>query len=569
MMKKIISLLIVFAMVFGCVQITSANTTTNVVGWNVYLEDVLLEEPVAFSGENIVVKMYVENMEKFTAAEVVPSFNSNAAHLISCVDGSEVQPGLYFADSDKYIEPYYEEDPLTSETGVYIDGDFWYSWAMDSEGWENGTLMGIDGNFEVGNDWAFLAFNANESLGLTDLNVDGRKNLLCLNMKADIKTGNDSEKLNLGFKKNVVEVAKEFGIGFAYSRERLSLNKLEYDFTILKCPEDVQDVVYDEENNTVVWNETINRGVTVQLYCNDAPVSGQSFDVDYGTKTADFSTYFANTVPSGEYKVGVTALGADNDAGEVFSNTFEIVNPLDTPDNVLWNEKVLTWDEVENASSYTIELYEEDKLIETITDITATEKDLSEYTKSGKYTAKVTAIGDGEIYGNSEKGDSDELLIQKITGVAQFLYKKDMDHSGIKVTCDGNDYFTESDGTFTIPGLALGKHTLIISEAASLTRTVTVNVTSSGARTINTVENAIGILQGDVVKDGTDINMITAVDVSAAIDETGLDMTDSNRHYDFDRSGQLFDEFSWVIKYYGKHVTNPDDRNYAYENLEF
>lgn len=564
--KRLLSILLSALIILSGISVFAVGES-NIIGWEVYLDGVALEEPVGFVGENLRAKIYGQNIQDFTGLDMTPSWNSEVASLISAKDNSKVTNGYY---SQTYAEPLKSECTSGNFTGsdgnigIWVEDGFLSTWSIDWEGYPAADIVGLKGQgIFVEDDYVYIAVISDPNTGEPDtLSIEGKINLFDLNLLAE-----NPGELNLGFKKDKIQAAKD-GFTFAFEKSKINVTEVPYSFEILEKPEEVTDVTFDDTSYVVSWNETINRGAEVKLYCNDVEVTSETVVVDYGTKNVDFSSYFNATPNPGTYKVGIKALGADFDAEEVFADeTVVVVIPLEAPGNVEWNGKTVVWDAVENASSYKVVIYENDIPVKEIKDITATEINLKDYLLNGTYKTEVLAIGDGSVYGDSEKATSSDIIIQEVVGYAKLLYPDATDFSDITITYDGETTKTDASGKFTLKGLVEGENTLNISYPGALTRTIKVNVSAAGTRNINGTADAIGLIQGDVDGDG----IIGMVDITSIISEFGKDITDDNRLYDFDKNNAIFTkELSWTISKNGLQVVEPSEtETYAYEDLVF
>lgn len=119
---------------------------------------------------------------------------------------------------------------------------------------------------------------------------------------------------------------------------------------------------------------------------------------------------------------------------------------LDAPCNFIFNNRMVSWDKVENAEGYVV--FFEGKEYEVSDNGFNT---LTVATEAKKYTIEVMAIGDGKKYSDSEWSVFDfeitepyELFGDTING---FIYTLLEDKSGYEVSCGFNDLV----GVITIP----------------------------------------------------------------------------------------------------------------------
>ena len=112
-------------------------------------------------------------------------------------------------------------------------------------------------------------------------------------------------------------------------------------------------------------------------------------------------------LPYGHYIVIVQAIGdGDLILNSEFSDPYEWdyeIFVLDAPENLLITENMLTFNEVENASAYTVYIYDsEGELVKTIEDFVSGSEIDMDGLPTGAYTIKVQAIGDNVDYADSE-----------------------------------------------------------------------------------------------------------------------------------------------------------------------
>lgn len=170
---------------------------------------------------------------------------------------------------------------------------------------------------------------------------------------------------------------------------------------------------WDDENENSL-------GYEVKIYQKN----GENFDpvkiggkdsvsLDKKTKSIDLREYGFNN--EGTFKVEVFVLGNDiylpNDTPATAERTFK--QSLEAPTNVKWNGNKATWNAVDGATGYVIDVYYNDaaKLSnpsEFIMDAAATELDLEKYlTFDGNYRFRVMALGDNVNHDSSDWAQSD------------------------------------------------------------------------------------------------------------------------------------------------------------------
>ncbi|HEX2925601.1 MAG TPA: S-layer homology domain-containing protein, partial [Ruminiclostridium sp.] len=158
------------------------------------------------------------------------------------------------------------------------------------------------------------------------------------------------------------------------------------------------------------WGAVSNASsYTVQLYKDGMAVGNPVTGIN-GT-TYDFTPAIS---VSGSYTFKVTAVGDGtayaNSDESADSSAYAYTAPatkLGTPAGLAWDGTIpgkATWGTVSNASSYTIQLYKDGMAVgNPVTGITGTTYDFTPaISVSGSYTFKVTAVGDGTAYANSD-----------------------------------------------------------------------------------------------------------------------------------------------------------------------
>ena len=120
--------------------------------------------------------------------------------------------------------------------------------------------------------------------------------------------------------------------------------------------------------------------------------------------------------------------------------------------NITSTSATLSWGEVANASSYTVQVYgENDEIIAEYTDLTQTTKVVSGLESDTYYIWAVTAIGDGTTYTDSEESETAEFTTQKACTDAVNVIKGTPSNgsftmvSGYQSTCNGSVTVTLSN----------------------------------------------------------------------------------------------------------------------------
>jgi len=239
-------------------------------------------------------------------------------------------------------------------------------------------------------------------------------------------------------------------------------------------------------------------GYSVQLY------KGGTASGDAVTTANTYYDFTELITVTGYYTFRVTALGDgtvyhDSDQS-LSSNTYHYIAPatqLSMPTNLVWDDATpgkATWDAVTNASSYSVQLYKDGAQYNaefgSSATVTNTYYDFTSLiTGTGTYTYKVTALGDGTVYSDSEESAASESYsytapeklstptnlawddetpakatwdaVENASGYAVQLFKGVADIGGsVKVTdacCDFTSAITETGAyTFTVMALSDG-----------------------------------------------------------------------------------------------------------------
>ncbi|MCQ2302697.1 MAG: InlB B-repeat-containing protein [Bacteroidales bacterium] len=177
------------------------------------------------------------------------------------------------------------------------------------------------------------------------------------------------------------------------------------------------EVEPDNQQYTVVFN---NETIT-EFYLYNSQKRG--FYIETGEE--DFLTYCSGT-PT-DWEVGGKVSGTVTGTWKTYSNlkefcpanyddfsytqpTQQLPEPTSlTVSNLSMNGATLSWDAVEHASSYTVYVTDADEYEETYTNITENSKVLNDLSAGITYLWTVKAIGDGEIYLDSEESESAEF----------------------------------------------------------------------------------------------------------------------------------------------------------------
>lgn len=189
------------------------------------------------------------------------------------------------------------------------------------------------------------------------------------------------------------------------------------------------------------WSDEnkISFGYEVKIYRKNGDVydlvkinGKDSVSLDNKTRSIDLREYGFSG--EGTFKAEVFVLGNDiylkNDEPATAERTFK--QSLEAPTNVKWDGNKATWNAVDGAAGYMIDVYYNDaaKLSnpsEVIMDAAATELDLEKYLIfDGNYTFSVTAVGDGLNHDSSaptKSGDNNYSVTTKKGKVSFKLFK--------------------------------------------------------------------------------------------------------------------------------------------------
>lgn len=166
---------------------------------------------------------------------------------------------------------------------------------------------------------------------------------------------------------------------------------IENDVVIAKeKPETPSNLVLDDSYKAD-WDDQANRGYIVQLY-KDGAAKGE--EVEVSESEYDFSSLITE---GGKYYFTVVAKGGTNNSETATSPEKNVEFKLDAPSGTpAWKGTELSWNAVDDATGYVIELYKDNKKVDEIT-VTGTTKDLAEIISAngiGIYTAKVKATAE-------------------------------------------------------------------------------------------------------------------------------------------------------------------------------
>ena len=253
----------------------------------------------------------------------------------------------------------------------------------------------------------------------------------------------------------------------------------------------VVDVTTDSGDGGLLAGGT-NVNVTNAFYCSDSTLSVSGSAVTKGTaKTAaELKDSAILTSLGGAFEITVDGEGSIN-AGYPYLKAMPMekiqLTQLVAP-SVSWNDKKAEWSAVENAQGYLVVLtqsgVEEPLFSDTISGTSRDFTGILDDKGTGSYTVSVTALGDGEYYGNSDAA----------TAAAEVTI--DQANVTITVTSDSSEHaflegdpvitLTRADGT-TLPlenctakPLALGHYTYTVKAKMFIEQSAEFDLTAEG-----------------------------------------------------------------------------------------
>jgi len=171
-------------------------------------------------------------------------------------------------------------------------------------------------------------------------------------------------------------------------------------------------------NNKIFWNKVEKAsGYEINVYYNNNKVySNITENIEY-----DLSAFLTNQ-SAGFYTVKIITIG--NGIEYLNSDEYEIpqklikTQKLGTPSTIEWDTNVVRWNKIENTKEYKVKLFKNNSLLE---EKTTTQENIdfsAIISKSGVGTFEVSvqAIGDGQIYLNS-----DEKRAEKTREIIKYL----------------------------------------------------------------------------------------------------------------------------------------------------
>lgn len=298
----------------------------------------------------------------------------------------------------------------------------------------------------------------------------------------------------------------------------------------------------DSKAGTLTWSPVEHASkYVVELY-KDGQLVDLPFEVGNVTEY-DFSDIIQET---GEYTAVVRAYGAvegEEGSPSEMSDPYDFVAALDKVELPVWNEKVLTWNPVQDATKYEVVIYDENKNIihrETVTGATefdATNVFKDEYS-SGTFYATVQAMNDTAVGAPSLAAEIEikavatgKAYLQGVKTVTGFSEKVRANNGNIKISVAGYPAIkptTSEDGSYKLEGLKDGTYTLTFSSQGYLTREMSVTIKNGVAQ--ETAYLYYGDLNGVYSIDAGDINVISNIYSST---------NDADMYADYDDSGVI------------------------------
>ena len=253
----------------------------------------------------------------------------------------------------------------------------------------------------------------------------------------------------------------------------------------------VVDVTTDSGNGGLLAGGT-NVNVTNAFYCSDSTLSVSGSAVTKGTdKTAaELKDRAILTSLGGAFEITVDGEGSIN-AGYPYLKAMPMekvqLTRLTAP-SVSWNGKKAEWSAVENARGYLVVLTKlgvEEPLFSGTMD--GTPKDFTgilDDNGTGSYTVSVTALGDGEYYGNSDAATANTDVTIAMADVTITVTSDSSEHAFMEG--DPVITLTRADGTTVTlesgiaKSLALGHYTYTVKAKMFIEQSAEFNLTAEG-----------------------------------------------------------------------------------------
>ena len=242
-------------------------------------------------------------------------------------------------------------------------------------------------------------------------------------------------------------------------------------FEFVSCELDAQNTTVD----TSLWNfgnldvQSDNKTIAID-FVQDGMFEGSPDPLAKGKAIVLLLKLKVKASPAETGTVTVSTMegsdeyGGNREAGKGNTLTVGLVQKLDAPTNLTWEEGVAKWDAVTNAADYTVELFRNGASYK---DVTSTEGSASydftaDLTESGTYTFKVTALPDpdNEAYSPCESGFSEGKKVVAPLKAPKIKLTRDFENGGFKYQItDANE--TGAAGQFIIRLYAAGSDTVV------------------------------------------------------------------------------------------------------------
>lgn len=467
--KKILSSVVATSMVLS--SLTAFAAKTNTVDVISYIGDEAITGNV-FVGETVKTVVGIEGMPDYTAYDLGFKYNNSVIQLASL---AETTP------SDVYD---FETEDVDIDLSPYST-----------------TKLTKIRSYALPNYGAIISQRKTASTDYTDPQtaVDDHTDLFTIEFKATAAGTSDFVWLN-GDRDgwDIFDIVFEDVLGSANADFCLfpgvALTKDVLNFTVVDAPADPTGVDWaaGEGVYTVNWTEPATgcRGYEVIVYVNGNP-KGTPVTVTDTTYDLLAEGIIGELTTGDMVKVSVKALGGVG-SNAVETPEKEITGtPLEDITPVMGENEVLTWNDVENAAQYIIDVYDSNnnKVAESITvSGDETSCDLSGVITVDDYTIKIVADGNSPLYINSEKTISystGATIIGKVKAdLGDDALTPNPNHK-TKVTlindATGDEYWDEcdADGSFAIAGVP-GDITNGISYSVKIERTSSLTRTQFG-----------------------------------------------------------------------------------------
>ena len=556
-MKKIILMSIVAAITFSSVSMAAyADTSKPTIRLNSRVEGVEGNVNTVFVGETVKTVMGVDNFDKVASIQYALRYNKDVITLVNG-EGKAVESytgknfnSMNAADMITAFvasNEYGIEMPESALTKLILPQQSDYFPFVDAERGLLGMFCahftaGNESDFSGQNDYFVFTFNVKEA---GDLNIE-------IATKSDNAPYEESVSQGAIVNNTTVEEC-EYGM----DNEPV---------TALEKPVTPSNLTLNKDNYMADWDDQANRGYIVQLY-KDGEAVGESKEVS--VSECDFSDLITE---SGSYYFTVVAKGGNTPSDKAQSDPTSIEFKLDTPAAApTWDGTKLSWNVVDKATGYEIELSKDGTPLADTIPVTGTTMDLADVISAngvGEYTARVKATAknymDSEYSATSEKYSTGSVL----TGYVGYMldkifagYSIAASKGEIKVALysNGNKYAevtANEEGYFEFKNVENGTYSLEISAhsvGALLRKTGTFAIAKTQSKELSTKDNKITLILGDINGDGSINGIDYAVPIGMYSEHNGNNFVKANILNNDSDSNKIIDiaDINYLVKYIG------------------